>query len=94
MFKITSGKGFHISFENGYTISIQFGYGNYCKNYNVENKTYSECENAEIAIWDEDGVWHTKDFTGNDDDNVLGYVQPEMVAKMIFKVSTAKRFEM
>lgn len=30
MFRITGKKGFHITFENGYTVSVQFGPGNYC----------------------------------------------------------------
>lgn len=33
-FSITSGKGFHLTFENGYTISVQWGPGNYGDNYN------------------------------------------------------------
>ena len=33
-FKITEGKGFCITFENGYAVSVQFGGGNYCSNYN------------------------------------------------------------
>ena len=33
-FRITGGKGFHITFANGYTISVQFGPGNYGDNYN------------------------------------------------------------
>ena len=32
MFNITQGKGFFIEFENGYGISVQFGWGNYCAN--------------------------------------------------------------
>ena len=32
MFKITRGTGFQMTFENGWTISVQFGYGNYCDN--------------------------------------------------------------
>ena len=35
MFYITSKKGFHIKFDNGYTVSIQFGPGNYCDNYDM-----------------------------------------------------------
>ncbi len=31
-FYITGGKGFHISFPNGYTMSVQFGPGDYCEN--------------------------------------------------------------
>lgn len=61
MFKITDKKGFHIKFENGYTVSVQFGPGNYCDNYDMEigrdeekagkNGSY----NAECAVWAEDG---------------------------------------
>lgn len=32
-FSITGGKGFHVSFENGWTVSVQFGGGNYCEHY-------------------------------------------------------------
>ena len=34
-FSICDGKGFRITFENGWTISVQFGPGNYCDNYNM-----------------------------------------------------------
>jgi hypothetical protein len=37
MFKITMGKGFHITFKNGYTISVQWGPGNYCDNHHDNN---------------------------------------------------------
>lgn len=33
MFKITGNRGFHIMFPNGIILSTQFGYGNYCDNY-------------------------------------------------------------
>ncbi len=33
MFRITDGKGFGIQFENGYTVSVQFGPANYCDHY-------------------------------------------------------------
>lgn len=36
-FKITSGKGFHITFDNGYTVSVQFGPYSYCDHYGEEN---------------------------------------------------------
>lgn len=56
MFSINRGKGFSIEFPNGLTLSTQFGYGNYCDNYQA---TFSDeqvlydvvvCKNAEIAI--------------------------------------------
>lgn len=34
-FRITDGKGFSMSLPNGYAVSVQWGYGNYCDNYNA-----------------------------------------------------------
>jgi hypothetical protein len=61
-FYITSGKGFHVVFENGWTVSVQFGGGNYCDNYDddigdvpfaLSGKKGSSC--AETAAWGPDG---------------------------------------
>jgi hypothetical protein len=60
-FKITGKKGFHITFENGYTVSVQFGPGNYCDNYDKEiGRDEEACakfgsSNAECAVWGKDG---------------------------------------
>ena len=35
--RITDGKGFGISFDNGWAVSVQFGYGNYADNYDGPN---------------------------------------------------------
>jgi hypothetical protein len=71
MFKITRKKGFHITFENGYTVSVQFGPGNYCDNYNRRIPEDEEAcgeegsTTAECAVWNSRGkelipysVWH------------------------------------
>lgn len=55
-FKITGHKGFHITFENGYTVSVQFGPANYCDNYHMnwgdpERKQILESSDAEVAVW-------------------------------------------
>ena len=61
MFKITRQHGFHITFENGWTISAQFGPGNYCDNYDMcigeEDQLAGEqgSTTAECAIWAGDG---------------------------------------
>lgn len=34
-FRITGGRGFHITFENDVTVSVQFGPGNYCEHYDA-----------------------------------------------------------
>jgi hypothetical protein len=85
MFKVTQGRGFHIQFENGWTVSVQFGFGNYCDNYYrpedfaqlFREKPGNKVENvssgtAEIAAWDSAGNWY--DFG---DDVVKGYVAPD-----------------
>ncbi len=61
-FKITSKKGFHITFENGWTVSVQFGPGNYCDNYDrfrigEEDEEAGEAgsSTAECAVWGPDG---------------------------------------
>jgi len=59
MFKITDGKGFRITFDNDVTVSVQFGFGNFCNNqFNLEvfdnivnnNDLCCQCDNAEVAI--------------------------------------------
>lgn len=88
MFKITIGKGFHIKFKNGYTISVQFGMGNYCdfhdasfsiKEYEKQQIERAEIgsSTAEIAIL-KDGKLITVEEWG---DEIKGYCSPEEVLK-------------
>lgn len=67
--------GFQITFENGNTISVQFGFGNYCEN---RDESKSECATAEIAIWNKDGKWY--DFGS---DTVKGWCTPDEVGQFI-----------
>jgi len=55
MFKITDGKGFHMRFSNGYTLSVQFGFGNYCncKNYELR-KGFSQMTHHLSPTFEED----------------------------------------
>ena len=62
MFKITHKRGFHITFPNEYTVSVQFGPGNYCENYNMDISEIGSEEagkkgsvNAECAVWGPNG---------------------------------------
>lgn len=60
-FRITNGKGFQVTFANGYTVSVQFGPGNYCSHYHRSvladsAKCGSEgSPDAETACWGPDG---------------------------------------
>lgn len=84
--------GFTMTFNNGWTISVQFGYGNYCENgrhpdgYNFyKGKDKITSSDAEIAIWNEEGDWY--DFGP---DSVKGYCTPDEVAEWIEKVKSFK----
>ena len=101
MMRITHNKGFQMTFENGLTISCQMGANNYCSNREF-NKGYAfemsqsvtACENCEVAIWDNENRWLTREIfakfgigsTG--DDAVAGWVDTMTVAKLIGFVST------
>lgn len=96
MFKITENKGFHMTFENGVTISVQFGFGNYCENkldYKIMDYLINcipknvESVDAEIMIWDgNDKVITDKIF----DDDVQGYLSPNDVLKAMVWASEYK----
>jgi len=58
--------GFQIDFENGWTISVQFGIGNYCSNRDGAGNPFKnipdflESETAEIAAWRTDSRGRSK----------------------------------
>jgi hypothetical protein len=92
MFKIIGGKGFHLTFKNGNTISVQFGAGNYCDNYNDDiiesmNKTSCESETAEVATWTAGGEWNLKKFLPEATDDVHGYMSADEVLDLMNKVA-------
>ncbi len=89
MFKITSNKGFHITFENGLTVSTQFSQYNYCDNSRLEN-VKPECINAEVAIWNKEGKWVTKEFY-NIDDDVIGYLTSNEVIEIMYKAKNYRK---
>lgn len=73
--RITDGKGVQFEFDNGVTISVQIGRGNYGDNYDYPHYEITR-ENplpgstrAEVAVWGRDGEWF--DLNG---DLVAGYV--------------------
>ena len=96
-FSNSEGRGFHLTFDNGWTISVQFSGGHYCDN---KEKHWSwareramdnmpvHSSNAEIAVWsnrisDSGLIWL-------ENDTVRGYTTADEVAQVIHKVSTAK----
>ncbi len=78
MFTANDHQGYRMKFRNGWTISVQWGMGNYCSNREgLSNKS----ETAEIAIWDCNNKWYM--FEG---DTVKGYCTADEVAEWMAKV--------
>jgi len=73
-FEVTSDghmQGFHMTFRNGNTVSVQFGRGNYAD---------GGITTAEIAAWDRNENWIR--LPGWNDD-VRGHCTPDEVAEFI-----------
>jgi hypothetical protein len=86
-FSITDRKGFQMTFANGYTVSVQFGYGNYSENRNDQKfgEDAKPSATAEFAAWDADGTWVR--FDGECDD-VIGYLTTDQALARINEVAS------
>lgn len=92
-FAITGSRGFHITFQNGVTVSVQFGGGMHCDNLRVDIGTEMhlhvlECDNAEVAIFIRDdskapGGWLTQQYSKDENDVILGYQTPAEVLDIL-----------
>jgi hypothetical protein len=93
-FTITNGRGFQVTFKNGYTVSVQFGRGNYCQNQTVSNPILQMveamqpftgdvvCPDAEVAVWKDDGeLIPLRRYHNND--SVGGYFTPAKVLNLL-----------
>lgn len=92
-FGIHRGTGFHITYENGCTASVQFGEGNYCDN-RYDGKTGAGCATAEVAAWDADNNWITNldgDETGTNEGgrtvSIIGWLKPAEVLRFLNAVA-------
>ena len=89
-FTATQNKGFRMNFENGFTISVQWGTENYCekKSYNTDTDPTKEriweSTSAEIAVFNDVGIVPV----GNSDE-VIGWGSADEVATVIAIVQSA-----
>ena len=89
-FIATQNKGFRMEFDNGFSISVQWGIENYCekKSFNTDidptKERIWESTSAEIAVFDDEGI-----VPVGGDDQVIGWLSPDEVAKYIAMVSSA-----
>jgi len=89
-FIATHNKGFQMKFENGFSISVQWGPGNYCEKKNTDfhapmKDKFWESISAEIAIFDKDGGL----VQCGTHDNVSGWLSTDTVAKCIAIVQSS-----
>lgn len=94
-FRITGKKGFHITFNNGWKISVQFGPGNYCDNYDCrigiddEKAGREGSSDAECAIFNNKNIM-IKPKRLNWDDTVKGYMKSNEILKLMNWISKQK----
>ena len=94
-FVSTMRKGFHMTFPNGLTVSVQWGAGNYCDNHFPKDRDFTfskdaESDTAEVAVIDERGEFiDPQQFFGyeiNSDGDVAGYLDPSQVVELLANV--------
>lgn len=94
-FVSTMRKGFHMTFDNGLTASVQWGAGNYCDNHCPDDMDFSykkdaSSDTAEIAVFDKYGNFlDPQDFFSYEiggDGEVAGYLDPDQVVDFLTAV--------
>lgn len=96
MFTITDHRGFHMKFANGYSVSVQWGTGNYCERRSYVSGSYDapardrnwSSPTAEVAVFDPAGEFTRVPNAGIDwNDDVAGWVNADDVATLITAVA-------
>lgn len=80
-------RGFQMTFENGWTISVQFGEGNYCSGREEKDTGISSAVSAECAVWDSNGKWYRL----SEHDDVKGHMTTNEVGQLIQQVMGFER---
>jgi len=100
-FVSTQRKGFHITFENGLTASVQWGAGNYCDNHFPKDMDFScnkdaQSDTAEVAAIYKGDLIDANQFLSNGGDCcdiVVGYLTPEEVLDFLCNLQKANPSE-
>ena len=94
-FVSTMRKGFRMTFENGLTVSVQWGAGNYCDNHFPDDMDFScskdaQSDTAEVAVIHGRKFLNANHFLPEEDagwcDDVVGYLTPEQVVGLLMRV--------
>ena len=86
-FSTNRNEGFHVTFANGVTASVQFHEMSYCARKGKSLGEGEKSPDAEVAAWDSLGNWITGKYVSEvlneTSDDVLGYQSPEDVLKFL-----------
>ena len=102
-FVSTMRKGFHMTFENGLTASVQWGAGNYCDNHFPEDMDFSctkdaRSDTAEVAVIYKGKFINANHFMSEENadwmDDVVGWLTPSQVVDFLRKVRDANISEL
>jgi len=90
-FVSTRRKGFHMTFPNGLTVSVQWGAGNYCDNYSDYSCSKdATSDTAEVAVIGPHGEFIDPqkffDYNINSDCIVAGHLTPSQVVDLLVNV--------
>lgn len=94
-FVSTMRKGFHMTYENGLTVSVQWGAGNYCDNRFPADLDHlyredARSDTAEVAVMRGRKFLNANYFLPEDvadwQDDVVGWLTPEQVTDLLVKV--------
>jgi len=91
MFVVTENKGYHVRFANGWSVSVQWGRGNYGSNRDYPGPYGGPVPGAahvETAVVSPTGVFVKR--RRGDSDTVQGYQTPEQVAATMVWASRKK----
>ncbi len=95
-FSSTLNKGFQMTFDNGFRLSVQWGIGNYCSRKNdgqfgdPAKTDFWESSSAEIAVFDDNIDGNPIVNINGTLDNVSGWLGTDQVAKVMAIVQSAK----
>jgi len=79
------GVGAHLEFDNGHVISVQAGPYHHCSPREALNSP-DDYESFEVAIWNEYGVWKTREFIPGLNDDVATFMSREQIEKVMEKI--------
>ena len=92
-FVSTRRKGFHMTFPNNLTVSVQWGAGNYCDNHDDLDFSLTkdaESDTAEVAVldsqWEFIDPQQFFDYEIDSDGMVAGYLTPSQVVELLANV--------